>query len=58
MRLGLLEILLIVAAIFLCVGARQLPKIAVAIKESRNILKDSSEDDASEIASKNENTGE
>lgn len=35
MRFGLLEILLIVAVIFLFVGANQLPKIAVAIKESK-----------------------
>lgn len=41
MRLGLLEILLIVAAIFLFVGAKQLPKIAMAIKESKKILKES-----------------
>lgn len=59
MRLGLLEILLIVAAIFLCVGAKQLPKIAEAIKESRKILKDSSEGEESpKLDSKEETAGD
>lgn len=50
MRLGLLELILILAIILVCGGFKQLPRIAKAIGQSKKILKEEikNDDDESE----------
>lgn len=45
MRLGLLELILILAIILVCGGFKQLPRIAKAIGQSKKILKEEIKND-------------